>query len=594
MSPNALGASQVRPSSLLASTGQYDRYTGPGGPFELRSNAGPDAVERFGTAPESLAVVAGRLLAASEDHESVVLGDERTQWSTVRADILAFSAFLRHEVGLQPGDGVAIAMRNYPEWIVAFWGAQLVGAVVVPINAWLSQSEGRAVLERVRPSLVVVDDERLDLLGETCRAVGARIVHVERGAPQAAGVWSWAAAVADRAPSTSGDPVSRAASDTAVVLFTSGTTGRQKGVRLSHENLITTLLSMQLRAQARDDARRDQGGTGSDARGAGGKRALVSFPFFHVAGLTTLIFHTVQRNTMVLLERWDPRVAAALVRDERITDTAGPPTLMSELAQELIREGEGPGSLESVGIGGSRASSAQLELLAHLHRAGVVVGSAYGMTETTGAVIVSSGEDLLAGTGSLGRCLPTVGLRIVSPSGEVLRDGEVGEIQLRGPQMTPGYVDEDGPSDLVDGWLATGDLGRVTADGRVELTGRQKDVIIRGGENIAASEVEAALETHPAVTESAVIGVPHERYGEVPVAVVLVAEGVSADPEEILAFVATRLAYFKVPVDIRVSHLPLPRNTLGKIQKDEVRRRFFADSADLRLNDTSGSTEASS
>jgi long-chain acyl-CoA synthetase len=379
----------------------------------------------------------------------------------------------------------------------------------------------------------------------------------------------WAALPARALPA-----VEIAPDDDATLFYTSGTTGRPKGALGTHRNLCSNILSSGYTA-ARAILRRGD----TPPAGPVPKATLMAIPLFHVTGCSAGMMNAVAAgSSMHFLRRWDPLAAMALIEREGVQSTGGVPTIAWQMLEHPERHRFDLSSLETMHYGGAPAAP---ELARRIHAEfGAWPGNGWGMTETMATVTQHGGEEYLARPTSCGPPVPVAELSIRDPeSGEALPTGMVGELWAKGPMVVKGYWNrpEESARCFVDGWVRTGDLARIDADGFLHIVDRLKDVIIRGGENIYSSEVEDALYAWPGVTDAAVIGVPHPTLGEEPVAVVHLAPGASASETELRDWVRARLAGFKVPVAIRFSADTLPRNANGKILKDTLRMLFAAD-----------------
>ncbi|HEX8449984.1 MAG TPA: fatty acid--CoA ligase family protein, partial [Allosphingosinicella sp.] len=306
------------------------------------------------------------------------------------------------------------------------------------------------------------------------------------------------------------------------------------------------------------------------------KIALVVVPLFHCTALSAILMGTmVAGHTLVFIRKWDPLDALALIERERVQMTGGVPTIAWQLIEHPERSRFDLSSLEQISYGGAPAAP---ELVRRIwEEFGALPGNGWGMTETTATVTSHVGEDYLARPDSVGPPVPVADLRIMSPDGAVeLPVGEVGELWARGPQVVKAYwnAPDASAATFVDGWVRTGDLARLDGEGFLYIVDRAKDMVIRGGENIYSIEVENILFDHPAVTDAALIGLPHRTLGEEPAAVVHLAPGARATEEELKTWVRDRLAVFKTPVRIAFLPQPLPRNANGKILKGELKALF--------------------
>jgi len=530
-------------------------FTAPDGEFALehREVRGvPMRVHRTG--PQTLRDV---LLASREYGEAEFTVYERQRRTFTEHFHLA--AGLAHallgEFGLRRGDRVAIAMRNYPEWAPIFFAAQAAGLIAVPLNAWWSGAELRYGLADSGAKVLFADDERVAALGGDLG--GLQVVQVRGTAPE--GVRSWEDVLAGLDPFAEPPEVAVDPDDDATIMYTSGTTGRPKGAVGTHRNHCTNLWNIVLGRRI--------SAVLSGAEPAEHPGVLLTFPLFHIAGLSALCFAALAGAKAVTMYRWNAATAAELVRAERLTSIAGVPTVLRDLAESEPGE---LSTLDGVSMGGAPIPPDLVGRVRRSLSAELAPANGYGLTETTSAVVTNSGEEYVANPDSVGRLVPGAELRVVDPAtGEDVPEGEVGELWFRGPQIVRGYWNNPAATEEAfgGGWFRTGDLGRVR-DGLVHVVDRMKDVVLRGGENVYCAEVEAALFEHPAVADAAVLGVPDEALGERVVAVVQL-HG-PASEQDLREHVAARLAAFKVPDRIH-PRAEVPRNATGKVRKKDLR-----------------------
>ncbi len=516
-----------------------------------------------------------RLSRAHGQRLATILEDERITWDAQYRAIVALASELRR-LGIAKGDRVAIAMVNLPEWAVAFFAITSLGALAVPLNAWWTGAELEYGLADSGARLLIADAsrwQRIEPHRTGLPALGHVIVSRSDTAPSGAtrleeligppGAWS--ALPDSELPDVPVDP-----DDEAAILYTSGTTGQPKGALHTHRNFTTNILSVGY-ANARAALRRGEPPPEPQPR-----TALMVIPLFHCTALSAMLMGTmVAGHTLIFMRKWDPLEAMAIIERERVQMTGGVPTIAWQLLEHPERSRFDLSSLETISYGGAPAAP---ELVRRIHEEfGALPGNGWGMTETTATVTSHVGEDYLNRPDSAGPPVPISDLRIMSPDGaEALPVGEVGELWARGPQIVKGYWNkpEATAATFVDGWVRTGDLARLDEEGFVYIVDRAKDMVIRGGENIYSIEVENVLFDHPAVTDAALIGLPHRTLGEEPAAVVHLAPGASATEEELKAWVRERLAVFKTPVRIAFLPQPLPRNANGKILKNELKALF--------------------
>ena len=512
------------------------------------------------------------LLAAAKAHgaqEFLVYGEERVRFDAFHRAVAALAAALAAR-GVGKGDRVALAMRNLPEWPVAFMAVTALGGIVVPLNAWWTGEELAFALEDSGARLLIADTERWTRIAPHAAGLPLQGAIVSRGAADGAerledliGVpGSWPALPDAQLPEAA-----IASDDPAGIFYTSGTTGKPKGALGTHRNLLTNIMTSAW-SGAQSARRRGDGLPEPKPR-----VILLAVPFFHATAFSaTLMGALAGGSKLVLLHKWDTVQAMRLIEQERVSMTGGVPFIAWQLIEHPERHKFDLSSLEAIAYGG--APSAPELVSAIWQTFGALPGNGWGMTETTATVTHHMAEDYLNRPSSCGPPAPVAALEIRAEDGvTVLPPNAVGELWASGPMIVAGYWNrpEATAQTFVDGWVRTGDLAKLDDEGFCTIVDRAKDVIIRGGENIYSIEVENALYEHPAVTDAALVGVPHRTLGEEPAAVVYLAPGAEASEAELKAFVAARLAGFKVPVRIAFSAETLPRNANGKILKNELR-----------------------
>ncbi|MFF8809453.1 class I adenylate-forming enzyme family protein [Streptomyces omiyaensis] len=462
------------------------------------------------------------------------------------------------EYGLRRGDRVVIAMRNLPEWQVAFWAVQLAGLVAVPLNAWWTEDECAYALDDCGPGLLLVDGERVPRVRAWARRAGVPgIVFHGEAEP------GFAAYEPDTDPFAGPPGVEVLPEDDATIFYTSGTTGRPKGAVATHLAQAGAAVHPRYFAARAALVRGERPGGGAPIV------SLTTFPFFHVAAFTSLYAVMAGGGTLVMMRKWDPARALELVREYRVTHYAGVPTTALQLLALARETGDPLETLTLLSTGGAAAPPGITRGLAEGYGERIEPRNGYGLTETCGGVLAHVGAEYRALPGSVGRPSPATEVRIEAPG----EDG-VGELWLRGQSLFRGYWRDEAATRAAfapGGWFRTGDLARVDGEGRVTVVDRLTDMVVRGGENVYCVEVEGVLQDHPDVLDAAVLGVPHPLLGEEVGAVVRLRPGAAAGPEGLRAHVAARLAAFKVPAHVLVRDGELPRNPAGKLLKGPLR-----------------------
>ncbi len=544
-----------------------DEILGPGGPFEIvERNIRGVPLPTFRNAPWHLReLFQGALEHAAETF--YVYEDERYTFAEAWRTAERVMAGL-HTLGVRPGDRVGIAMRNYPEWVMAFMGITSMGGIAVAMNAWWTGEEMVYGIDDSGLNTIFVDRERLEALSPYLDSKNLNVISVRTQHAAGRGVRSWESFI------RSGNGVMHVPEidpdDAATILYTSGSTSHPKGVVSSHRAIIHSLMGWEAAAAI--------------ARAEVGRRQrpperqpcmILTVPLFHVTGLNGQLLPSFRNGRKVVgMFKWDAEKALALIERERVTHFSGVPTMAYELVNSPNYEQYDLSSLRSIGGGGAAMTPEHSSRIAKRTENQARASAAYAMTETNGLTASNAGVHLQAKPKSCGRPLrPLVSVRVVDTDGNELGTNETGEICIKGPMNFTGYWNRpaDTAKTIVDGWIHTGDIGHIDEEGFIFITDREKDMIIRGGENIGCQEVEAVIYDHPKVTECAVFGLPDERLGEVVAAVVRAAPGAILTGGDIQSHVGDRLARFKVPTHIWVTRDELPRTASGKIFKKGIR-----------------------
>ncbi len=543
---------------------------GPGGEYEMQEvSINGVQMPVFKNAPKHLR----ELYQASLEHANdtfFVYEDERYTFAEAWRLVERTMAGL-HALGLRPGDRVGISMRNYPEWVWAYMGITSMGAVAVAMNAWWTGEEMVYGIDDSGLTTLFVDRERLESLSPYLNDLDLHVIAVRTRHSAGRGVLSWdkfleGGAGVSQTPNIQPD-------DPAMLLYTSGSTSRPKGVLSSHRAVIHSLLGWEASAAI--------------SRAEAGRRQrprerqpcmIITVPLFHVTGLNGQLLPSLRNGRKVVaMHKWDAEKALAIIEREKVTHFSGVPTMAYELVNSPNYDKYDLSTLRSIGGGGAAMTpkhSRRIEEKSRNTRA----SAAYAMTETNGLGASNAGENLRTKPDSCGRPLrPLVQIRIDDGAGNECPQGLSGEICIKGPMNFSRYWNkpDDTAKTLRDGWIYTGDLGHVDSEGFVFITGRAKEMIIRGGENIGCSEVESALYENPKVAECVVFGLPDERLGEIVAAAVMVKEGEILTSGDVQSHVADRLARFKVPAYVHIQDTHLERTASGKIYKKGIREAMI-------------------
>ncbi|UJJ31574.1 class I adenylate-forming enzyme family protein [Halopseudomonas maritima] len=531
-------------------------------PFAIDIDA--KGVKSFRNAPANLveAIQAGRQHGAAP---FLLWQEQRYSFDSFFAAADQLTAVFQHELKLQPGERVAIAMRNRPEWMITFVAAVQAGLIPVPLNSWGLREELLYGVKDCGAVMLVCDLQRWQQVnGGLPVDTKVLLVDSQGDEPEA---MQWTDVMAQQyAPMQLHQP---APDDDALILYTSGTTSRAKGVVSTHRALGQALFALDyqgaMAAMTSPDRIKPILSSGLQPT------ALLCFPLFHVSGLHAQ-FLSMLRNgrRMVIMYKWDVEQALRLIEQEGCTQFSGAPVMMQELLAHPGFDSSATASLFSLGLGGGAASSALLDRILTI-KPHAMAGTGYGMTEGNGIGAAHAGDQFVLFPASAGWPLPIVDMVVGERPDQPAAAGEQGPIWLRSPALMRGYWNRplDTRESLLDGWLFSGDVGRLDQYGMISITDRIKDIIIRGGENISALEVEQVAASHPAVVEAAAFACPDARFGETVGLAVYCREAL--DSEQLRGFMAEQLAAYKVPEQIWFSPEPLARNATGKLQKPQIK-----------------------
>ena len=572
--------------SLAAAT---VRLTAPGQVFELEDQVvGDVAMTVWKNAPSTLRDVL-EMTRRYGEREFLVYDDERVTFEAHYRRAATLTHRL-HDLGVRVGDRVAIAARNLPDWVCAYWGIVTMGAIAVPLNAWWTADELRYGLADSGARVLFVDEERLDrvrTLSDELSDVEHVIVFRSSGSGEPVAVEHNRDRVVDfddliGTVELDAEPIDAPLEpdDDATIFYTSGTTGRPKGAVATHRNIITNLMNLFFISQ-RSSLRFGDGPTDATTYPIAN---LLNIPLFHATGcLAVMVVNAAAGGRLVMMHHFDAGQALALIERERITAIGGVPTVVMQILDHPDFQRFDTSSVRLVSYGGAPAPPELVKRIGQAFRL-AQPGNGYGLTETAAAVALNNGPDYVLRPSSCGTAVPVCRVAVV-PEGflgddppEINEAGQVGELWIKGPNVVRGYWNkpEETKRSFSHGWLHTGDIGRIDDDGFIYIVDRAKDMIIRGGENVSSVAVEAALFEHPDVADCAVIGVPHPVLGEEVAAVIVVRPGRVLRAEELSRHVSHRLAHFQVPTRYYFRGDPLPRNPQGKVLKRALRESLLA------------------
>lgn len=527
---------------------------GPGAPFELTTETvrGNQMQVFRNRLPSLRAMLEGS--AAHGENEYLVFDTRRISYARHFELVASIAHALREDYGVRKGDRVAILAANTPEWILSFWATVSIGAIAVGLNGWWTGDEIRYGLEDAAPKLLIADAKRL-----------ARLEGADPGLPVIEMETEFAA-LETRAGDLALPEAEIDEDDPALILYTSGTTGRPKGAVVSHRNIIGFV------------AINTANGFANYLRKPPAPDALpncmyVTNPLFHVSGLHAAAITALASGLKSVwnMGRFDPERTMATIEREKCTSWGAMNTVLHRVLEHPKFDDFDLSSMTHVGGGGAPTPP---ELQRRVAKAlpnlkNGFLGHGYGSTESGAMSTTIGGEEWAAYPESVGKPLPTVEVEIRGDDGSALPEGEEGEVYVRGPLVMLEYwnrPEATAETILEDGWLRMGDWGRME-EGRLYLASRRRDLILRASENVYPVEIENRLVEHPAVDEAAVVGVPHEELGQEVKAFIVLRANQEVEAETLASFVGEKLAYFKVPAHWDISRKPLPRNATGKVLK---------------------------
>ena len=501
-----------------------------------------------------------------EWEEFIVYEKEKISYLDFCDQVSRVSSFLQKEVGIKKGDKVAIAMRNYPEYLIILMAVASIGGIVVFVNAWWTTEEMEYGFDDSTAKVCFADKERLATIKPFAKKKSIKLYSVRcLDYPE---IEKYDEILKNFEQVDLVDMDLKPDDDFAI-MYTSGSTGHPKGVVLTHRGALTATFSWLMAERV--------GALLADPEKLARRRAssvLLLSPMFHVNGSHPNFFYSIARGSkIVLMYKWDPAKAIDIISDEIITRITAVPTVVADLVQEAREQNVSLDTLEFLGAGGAKRPAAQVDVEKKaLPLADIASG--YGMTETNALGLGISGDEYVEKPELAGRLYPPLQeIKIVDDNDVPLPNGQLGEICLKSPANMRCYFNKKKETEAVlkDGWMHTGDLGILDDQGLVTIVDRKKNIIIRGGENISCLEVEGALQKFPGVIESVVFSVPEKRFGEEVGACINMAGGAKDKDEEISSFLRDKLAHFKIPVHYWWVNRSLPRGATDKFDRIKIK-----------------------
>ncbi len=555
--------------------------TAPGADWELTTETVRGVEYRiFRNLPPTLRDVYDQACQDHADKDFLVFQDTRLTYAQAYRRAAALAHELIHRYGVQKGDRVAIGMRNYPEWVIAFMAVTSSGAISVSLNGWWSGEELEYGLRDSGARLAFFDRQRYERVADRLPGLGVKSIGVRRedDLPDEVDDFDevWRRADGRPMPDIDLDP-----HDDVTILFTSGTTGFPKGAVSTHRGVLSGIGSWGYYAAQRiamgllEEPEENPEFQPS---------ILMPLPLFHVSGSHAgLLASFGVGRKIVMMYKWNPELGLELIERERVTSFNGVPTMTWEMLQSPALKQHDLRSLAAVSGGGAPVPGGMVDrlqdLLPEKHWS-----FGWGMTETNAGGASNNDEGLVEKPDSCGRPCPIVELQVIDDDGNELPAGEQGELIMKSSMNIRGYWNrpEATAETIRDGWLRTGDIAEIDEDGYLYIRDRKKDMVLRGGENIYCAEIERVVYQHPAVYEAAAFGVPDQRLGEELAVVVVPAAGAELDAAAVRAHVAEHLARFKVPRYVRVQDEQLPRGATEKIHKRTLREQMLREAPEFQ------------
>ena len=561
-----------------------NEITGPGSPFAVTTEVVRGVtLKSFAAAPPNMRSM-WEMSAVHGDKDYLVYEDERFTYNEMHAMVRKLAQHLvAHGVG--SGTRVALAMRNYPEWVAGYWATISIGAAAVGMNAWWTAPEMEYALNDSAPLVLIADDERLERFQQLTNVPPMHVISVRTDrAVQGDGVrWADVMSADDPGvlPDATIDP-----DDDATIFYTSGTTGFPKGAQLTHRGSVANIFNIAAMGAITTAAEQKAVALGEVTAAPAPAVAyppsfMAPTPLFHVTACNCLLHPaTLVGGKVVMTYKWDPGRALELIERERITNFSGVPSMSRELLMHPDWSTRDTSSLVGMGGGGSAVQPDLVHKIAGALKTGQP-STGYGMTETCGIITANSARLYIAKPDSCGPLVPTLEGKLVDEDGNDLPPGPntVGILCVRGSIVIKGYLNrpEANAETIKDGWLNTGDIARIDDEGFVYIVDRAKDMVFRGGENGYFSEVETVIYNHDAIAEAAVFGIPEERLGEEVAAVLVLRPGATLTEEELRTFLSASLAKHKIPTKVWFRSEPIPRNATGKFLKRELRKELIGE-----------------
>ena len=551
------------------------KITAPEAFFELEEvSLDGRSYKTFKHAPKTLIEV----LNNSRGHGAIdfmVYEGQRYTFDRFYAEVDALAATLQSRYAIAKGDRVAIAMRNNPEWSISYAAITYLGAIVVPINSWGKTEELQYAVSDSRAKVLIADVSRLKLLDSVFGQLNIEAIVVDADRSVTATKVSHFDDVLSEGEGKGYQVPEQSPEDSCVILYTSGSTGFPKGVVHRHIGVCQALMNMMFAGYLTMEI---EGGAREYKGGAERETPLLTVPLFHATGLLSGFLIPLQLGQKaVLMYKWDSETALKLVEEEKITSMSSVPAIIQDLLSHPKINDYNLESLIRVSAAGAATPPGLPEMIdARFNKPSRSAG--YAMTESLAVCSTMIGAIFDFKPDSSGVMSPIMDIRFVDPAGNVLPEGEAGEIQLRGITCTPGYWEKPEANEKTfhdGGWMETGDIGLIDKDGFIHITGRIKEIVIRGGENIYPGEIEGVAYQMEGIQENVVFGVPDDVMGEEMVLVAYAPPGHTITADDLRAYLKGRLASYKVPKVIEISDKPLPRNASEKLHKLKVKEQYL-------------------